>query len=89
MQDEFENKITKQGIHYSRYIASYTKEAIKAGRPVYRDELIEWLRLVGVEPEESIEIANLAGNGKMELEFHASKWLHKVITREKKQHKSL
>ena len=77
----FENKIVN-GDYYSRYIASYYKIANKLGVRVYRDEFLTWLNAVGVPEKEAREIANLADNGKLELETFARQYLE-TLNKEK------
>jgi hypothetical protein len=75
----WENKFSSQGIHYSRYIASFNKELIKyisAGNKYerfgYREDILNWLtKYCEVSEEEAVEIANLAEDGKLELEGSA------------------
>lgn len=76
---EFENKVTHNGIYYSRYIASW----IKAGGNFKRDretllfgvQFKNWLRQTGCTEEEVKEIYWLATNGKLELESSAKRFL--------------
>lgn len=64
----FENKKTHNGIHYSRYIASWKK----MGGKIYRGGLFEqWLKKEGLTEEEISDILLLAENGKLELEYSA------------------
>ena len=74
----FENKISSQGIHYSRYIASYMKEANKLGVRFYFKAFKEWLMKIGLSEQESYEIACLADNGKLELEVSAMVFLTRL-----------
>lgn len=62
----FENKIASTGIHYSRYIASWTKNI---RRQLYGEKFREWLSKLGLTEEEQRDIYDQATNGKMELEF--------------------
>ena len=86
----FENKKTqKGGIHYSRYIASWLR---MGGRipdgGVYNSQLfIRWLESEGLTPEEINDVMRIVDNGKMELEFSASKFLneHKQEWTEEKE----
>ena len=62
----FENKITHNGIHYTRYIASWTK----VGQKITRHGLFQkWLKeQEQLTDQEIYEITELALNGKLELE---------------------
>lgn len=73
-RDEFENSISSQGIHYSRYIASW---AIVGGNV---KRLKDFLRRLGLPEEEIQEIYNLATNGKLELETAAKLLLKEAST---------
>lgn len=71
----FENKVY-EGIHYSRFIASW----VKAGGVITRGGLTNWLRTLTINgkdiPDDVInEIVNLATNGKLELEDHARAYI--------------
>lgn len=76
MRNEFENVLIN-GIHVSRYIASWTKASRKAGKPVYFDELfIQWLKEeAGLSDEGARDIRNFANNGKLELETSAGRFI--------------
>lgn len=69
----FENKLTHNGIHYSRYIASWRRE----GGKIYRGGLFErWLKETQhLTDEEVDDILLMAENGKMELESSASAFM--------------
>ena len=71
----FENKLTHNGIHYSRYIASW----IKAGGDLHFSKysnFAKWLKeLQWLTDDEIRDICNLADNGKMELEESVTLWL--------------
>lgn len=71
----FENKLTHNGIHYSRYIVSWKR----AGGKIYRGGLFEqWLRENEKLTEEEIsDILNLAENGKLELQETAREFMYK------------
>lgn len=72
----WENKVTSaHDVHYSRYIASYTKIAEKLGVRVYRKPFKEWLLSIGVNQDEASEIVDMATNGKLELETSARKFI--------------
>lgn len=71
--DEFENKVTTYGIHYTRYVASW----MKSGGSIYRRGLFQkWLKeCCKLTDREIYEITNLAMNGKLELEVSAEQYL--------------
>lgn len=81
----WENKVTTaHGIPYSRYIASYMKEAEKLGTKVYRDSFEEWLLSIGVDEDEASDIVEMATNGKLELETSARIFIQKKRIQETK-----
>lgn len=67
----FENKLTHNGIHYSRYIASWQK----SGTGYYSDLFKDWLYSEGLTDDEVHDIYEMATNGKMELEMSVSRFL--------------
>lgn len=69
----FENKMTHNGIHYTRYIVSWKK----AGGKIYRGGLFErWLREQEKLTEKEIsDILLIAENGKLELEESAKRFI--------------
>lgn len=70
---DFENKVSSQGIHYSRYIASWVNELRHPEKFSFRQWLSEELKL----PEEEVkDIYDMYTNGKLELEVSASKFLY-------------
>lgn len=71
----WDNKISSQGIHYSRYGASYRKELEKLGMRFYWSEFIDWLIKIGLREDEVYDIANMAECGKLELETSAMVYL--------------
>ena len=72
----FENKLTHNGIHYSRYIASWTKTLRRNHmRPWFGTLFQEWLKTQGLTVEEIDEITLLAGNGKLELEESVQRFI--------------
>lgn len=74
----WKNGVTKaHGIPYSRYIASYRKEAEKLGTKLYRDTFEEWLLSIGVNEDEASDIVEMATNGKLELETSARIFIQK------------
>ena len=70
----FENKLIN-GIHASRYIASW----IKAGGALYYGEDVndfyKWLLSMGLTEEDAQHVKRLAENGKLELEINAEKFI--------------
>lgn len=71
---KMENK-TFEGIHYSRFIASYNKVKGK----IYYNDFKEWLSSLIINgkimPEDVIvEVAKMATNGKLELQEHLKHW---------------
>lgn len=72
----FENKKTeKQGIRYSRYIASW----INVGGERFGTEFMDWLKSEGCTPREIIDIRELAECGKLELEVSAKKFITNTV----------
>lgn len=73
----FENK-TINGIHASRYIASWTN----AGGELYYGEEVnyfyKWLLTIGLTEEEAKYVKHLATNGKLELENSAEKFIDEL-----------
>ena len=74
----FENKLIN-GIHKSRYIASW----LKAGGTLYYgndfDDFFTWLLSEGMTENEAHEIVFLAMNGKMELENSAKQFMEDTM----------
>ena len=67
-----ENKKTHNGIHYSRYIASW----YGVGGKYYGDKFAEWLKTTQELTDDEIrEIRELATCGKLELEYSAGQFL--------------
>ena len=79
----FENKLTHNGIHYSRYISSWKQ----AGGKIYRGGLFErWLREIEQLTEEEIsDILFIAENGKLELECSAKMFIEQNWTKNSKE----
>ena len=69
----FENKLTHNGIHYSRYIASWKRE----GGKIFGEGLFQrWLKETQELTDEEIRgIMYLATNGKFELEESARQFM--------------
>lgn len=67
-----ENK-KHNGIHYSRYIASWRN----MGGRFFDEEFKEWLRSEGFSDEEIREVKELAECGKLELETTAKQFIDK------------
>lgn len=84
--ERFINKIASNGVHYTRIIASWMKEASSFGmkRYIYEDQFRRWLETLGLTEEEQYDIYYLATNGKMELESNANKFLHENCKDEQK-----
>ncbi len=79
----FENK-TYEGIHYSRFAASWRMACEKVGERSYFYEMVEWLMSLtinGKKMDETTarEIADFAHNGKLELEISAKNWISKRV----------
>ena len=75
---DFKNKLTHNGIHYSRYIASWTKVCRRTdGRRLlyFGSAFEEWLRSEGLTDEEVNDIQLMATNGKLELEESAKRFV--------------
>lgn len=74
MAKHFENALTHNGIHYSRYISSWRR----MGGKIYHGGLFEkWLREKEQLTEEEInDIMEMATNGKMELEGSAQAFMN-------------
>lgn len=69
---EYENKMSSQGIYYSRYIASWENSHGYG----HSDSLFkEWLESVGLGEDEIEEVVFLRRNGKMELENSVNEFL--------------
>lgn len=72
----FENlKTEKQGIRYSRYIASW----INVGGQSFDTEFMDWLKSEGCTQREIIDIRELATCGKLELESSAKKFITSTV----------
>ena len=69
----FDNEVIK-GVHASRYIMSYLRED---GSVRNRNKFREWLKALPSElnDEEIDHILDMYGNGKMELEMNAKRFL--------------
>ena len=65
-----ENK-KHNGIHYSRYIASWRN----VGGKYFDEEFKEWLKEEGLNEEEIYEVRDMAIGGKLELEMNARKFI--------------
>ena len=72
----WENKVTPGYIHYSRYIASWTKVCTNMGKPVrFYDDFENWLRSFNLPDEDVYNILEMARCGKLELETSARTFL--------------
>jgi hypothetical protein len=67
-----ENK-KHNGIHYSRYIASWRN----IGGKYFEEEFIEWLKSEGFNEDDARDVREMAMCGKMELEMSAKKFVNK------------
>ena len=75
--DMFENKVIN-GIHVSRYIASWTR----AGGTLDRKGItafLTWLKFMGLSEEDARYIRNFAENGKLELQEHAKIFMRTMM----------
>ena len=74
----FENKKTKEGNYYTRYIISWINTCIAMKQEIYFDNLFEeWLRNNGCTEDEISNIFRLATYGKLELERNAREFIEK------------
>ena len=71
--DNFYNGRTTQGVHFSRYIASW----LNVGGKSFGSDFKQWLKSEGLTDQEIRDITDMATNGKMELEWDASEFLSK------------
>lgn len=73
----FNNNIINimEGVHETRFIASWLREGgrLQYGRDY--DDFMEWLESLGLSEDEAMHIVNLARNGKLELETSARKFI--------------
>lgn len=66
MKKDFENAKTEvQGVHYSRYIASW----LICGGDYFGEQFKKWLEANGCTKEEICDITIMATTGKMELQY--------------------
>ena len=78
----FENKLTHNGIHYSRYIASWINADGDLHFNQYRSRFANWLRATQALTDKEVqEICELAENGKLELEISARNFIKNVNER--------
>lgn len=78
----FENKITHNGIHYSRYISSWINADGDLHFNQYRSLFANWLRATqALTNKEVSEICELAENGKLELEISARNFIKNIDER--------
>ena len=76
VRSDFENSKTKiQGVHYSRYIASWNNAG---GADYYGEQFKNWLKANDCTEDEINDICFIAENGKMELELTAKKFIKKM-----------
>lgn len=73
----FENKLIN-GIHASRYVASW----VRAGGELYYGEdlcnFYRWLLSLGLTEDEAHHVKRLAENGKLELEVSAEMFINEL-----------
>lgn len=74
MYDGFENFVVTDGTYASRYIASWTNVGGKFDY-IGRRQFIDWCKSIGVSDEEARRMANLATNGKLELQVYAKRFM--------------
>lgn len=77
----FENKCY-EGIHYSRFAASWRNACEEKGVRGYFSDMVEWLMSFTIngkymDEKTAREIADFAYNGKLELETSAMLWFSK------------
>jgi hypothetical protein len=70
----FENKKV-DGIHATRYIASWIKSGGKLNHGENIDDFSEWLKSLGLSEKDILDIKFIATNGKLELERSATYFL--------------
>ena len=71
----FENKKTEvQGVHYSRYIASWKN----CGGTYFGEQFAKWLRANSCTDKEINDIREMATCGKLELEMSARAYVKKM-----------
>jgi len=71
----FENKIIN-GVHASRYIASWFRAGGNFGRWTKgRFDFRNWLESLGLAADDVNYIYNLADNGRLELQEHATQFM--------------
>ena len=74
---EFENKKTqKDGVYYSRYIASWLNQTMPYN-PFPDEKFEEWLRQRGLTEDEIIDIRLMGMTGKFELDQDIKDFLAK------------
>lgn len=86
-----ENKISSQGIPYSRYVASWANRVgdfsgcyakVKNPKGLYhRSYFVDWLDHLGLPENEVYEIYKMSSEGKFELECDAEKFYKSLETR--------
>lgn len=72
---DFENKLSSEDVHYSRYIASFIKACRDTGVGFKYGLLNSWLTTLNLSEDEVNEIWFLAFNGRIELEVNAREYL--------------
>lgn len=76
---DFENKLSSEQVHYSRYIASFIKVCGDVGVSFNYRLFYKWLHTLKLSEEEIEGIVMLAFNGRIELEENARKYLANLL----------
>lgn len=72
---DFENKLSSEEVHYSRYIASFIKACSEMKITFNYGLFYNWLISLGLQEDEIMSIVMFAFNGRLELEENARKYL--------------
>lgn len=72
---DFENKLSSEQVHYSRYIASFIKACSEIGIRFSYGLFYNWLLSLDLPEDEVMAIVMFAFNGRLELEENARKYL--------------
>lgn len=74
-----ENKKTANGVHYSRYIASWSRMGGQTDSfSGSIDDFDEWLKSLGLSDSDIDNISEMARNGKVELEMSAKMFIKQI-----------
>lgn len=77
---DFENAKTEvQGVHFSRYIASW----VNSGGRYFGEQFDKWLKSEGLTEVEIDYVRLMATTGKLELEMNCKKYIKKMKEAEK------